>query len=346
MYDYYADALPGLLEFFANLFGLGGDKDRGTDYVAKAYRKGVLTRHEAGFFLGKIYGEQGDYEEAQRIYGMLEARFPQNVYLLVESGINQFQMYHFREAELIFKRVLRICGSEYDSAQMFANFYLGRIERLRNRFEQSSVFFERVLTLAGDRELLKMIDGWMPGVASYHLAENSEQLGQTVRARELYEAACTHVHAPKGLVKAGRRRIEEPRSRIELDFNRWRHMIVYGDYKAGLDGLLKFSAEHDRHVRTLEFYPLIAHYSGRAYIGLQNPAQAALSFETALKQLEKQDAEDWAAPFTWYYLAKCYQELGQLDRVKECLDRADDFAKYRREKRLKFLIKKIRAELR
>ena len=79
VFDYYAATLPGALGLGAKLF-VGGDRQRGMDYVRLALEKGRFFRLEARFFLIEIYSRhEKDFPKAYEQCAALRASDPTNM---------------------------------------------------------------------------------------------------------------------------------------------------------------------------------------------------------------------------------------------------------------------------
>ena len=79
IFDYYAATLPGTLGLAAKLF-VGGDKERGIEYVRLAKERGRFFKVEARFFLIEIYSmHEHDYKAAYAETAELRAMDPTNM---------------------------------------------------------------------------------------------------------------------------------------------------------------------------------------------------------------------------------------------------------------------------
>lgn len=79
MFEYYADRLGGVTEFFAGLLGFSGDRTRGLEYLKIAQQKGQLTKPMAEFILGETYFTQEDNPfQAYGYFNLLIKKYPNN----------------------------------------------------------------------------------------------------------------------------------------------------------------------------------------------------------------------------------------------------------------------------
>lgn len=79
MFEYYADRLGGVTEFFAGILGFSGDRTRGLEYLKIAQQKGQLTKPMAEFILGETYFTQEDNPfQAYGYFNLLIKKYPNN----------------------------------------------------------------------------------------------------------------------------------------------------------------------------------------------------------------------------------------------------------------------------
>lgn len=78
-FEYYADRLGGLTEFFAAILGFSGDRTRGLEYLKIAQLKGEFTKPFAEFILGEMYYTQEDNPfDAYGYFDLLVKKYPLN----------------------------------------------------------------------------------------------------------------------------------------------------------------------------------------------------------------------------------------------------------------------------
>lgn len=83
IFDYYTATLPGVIGFGAKLF-IGGDRDRGIEYVKIAAEKGHYYKMEAQLFLIEIYSvHEKNFEEAYRYIRALRDADRQNMLFML-----------------------------------------------------------------------------------------------------------------------------------------------------------------------------------------------------------------------------------------------------------------------
>lgn len=91
IFDYYTATLPGTLGLVAKLF-VGGDRQRGMEYVRIAKEKGRFFKVEARFFLVEIYSmHEKDYRSAYAETEALKALDPTNMLFRVGEIMTHIQ---------------------------------------------------------------------------------------------------------------------------------------------------------------------------------------------------------------------------------------------------------------
>jgi tetratricopeptide (TPR) repeat protein len=86
MYRYAVSSLPAPLRLLAHLAGFGGDRERGLRLVEEAARYSSDTQPNALFTLILMYNREARYDDALRVIGELQRRFPRNRLLWLEAG--------------------------------------------------------------------------------------------------------------------------------------------------------------------------------------------------------------------------------------------------------------------
>jgi len=86
LYRYAVAALPSPLRLMAHLAGFGGGRERGLRLVENAARYPSDVQTNAQFMLVLLYNREERYDDALRIIGDLQQRFPRNRLLWLEAG--------------------------------------------------------------------------------------------------------------------------------------------------------------------------------------------------------------------------------------------------------------------
>src|SRR6202022_5082270 len=83
--------LPAPLRLLARLAGFGGDRERGLRLVEDAARYASDTQANALFTLILLSNREARYDDALRVIGELQKRFPRNRLLWLEDGSTELR---------------------------------------------------------------------------------------------------------------------------------------------------------------------------------------------------------------------------------------------------------------
>src|SRR5205814_5056382 len=86
LYRYAVAALPAPLRLMARLAGFGGGRERGLRMVEEAARYPSDVQSNALFTLILMYNREARYDDALRVIGELQRRYPRNRLLWLEAG--------------------------------------------------------------------------------------------------------------------------------------------------------------------------------------------------------------------------------------------------------------------
>lgn len=86
MYRYAVSSLPAPLRLVARMVGFGGGRERGLRLVEEAAQYSSHAQTDALFTLIVMYTREGRFDEALRVIGQLQARYPRNRLLWLEAG--------------------------------------------------------------------------------------------------------------------------------------------------------------------------------------------------------------------------------------------------------------------
>jgi tetratricopeptide (TPR) repeat protein len=343
VYNYYSAAIPRWMDAVAGLFGLGGNRELGIQQIETAYKKGNLAGVEAKFFLANVYYEEGDYERSFKFYKELSSDFKNNTFLINQLGFLHYSMEQFRDAEIIFKETLSKIDTHYLSSKMFAQYFLGRIHKLKNDYPSALRYLSDAAETGKTIRLFKSIDAWIVGAAYYQAGEVMELTGDRSAAVRMYERARNHELSGKGTVQASKNRLQHGLSPFEIDVIRARHLILYGETAEGLRRMeqLKPLAMNGNE----KFLSQIDYYIGRASCVNSDFVKAKIHFQEALKNPSDDGDQKWREPQARYFLGECYARLNQPKEARDELTKVLDYDQYLEAPRYKFLARKLLNEL-
>ena len=210
MYRYAVAALPAPLRLMAHLAGFGGGRERGLRMVEEAARYPSDVQPNALFTLILIYNREARYDDALRVIGELQRRYPRNRLLWLEAGNTALRAGRPVEARAAFEEGLaHLARDERPRAA-------GEEARWRGAYGTALVALKDVRP--AERELRAALGGavrdWVRGRAHKELGKLADLSGDRSRALDEYRLAdrlCRQDHDSicseelKKLVKAGYR---------------------------------------------------------------------------------------------------------------------------------------------
>lgn len=343
VYNYYAAAIPRWMDAVAGLFGLGGNRALGIRQLETAYEKGDLARIEAKFFLANVYYEEGDYERSVQFYRELSSVFDRNPFLHNQLGLLYYSMENFDQAEFSFSRSIRTVNEKTLSSKIFADYFLGRICKLRNDYPSALLYLNDAADVGNKRKLFKSIDAWIVGAAYYQAGEVMELSGNRTDAIRYYELAKSHEHTGKSVTQAAKNRLQYGLSEFEIGVIRARHMIIYGQVDAGRQYMEELRPK--AYNGNEKFLSQINFYLGRSELAVSNFQDAKSRFLESLRTQTDDGDQKWREPQARFYLGMCYVRLGQKDMARTELIKVLEFDQYLEAARFKFLARELLKEL-
>lgn len=339
VYNYYAAAMPRWIDVVAGLLGLGGDRALGIRQLEIANEKGALASIEAKFFLANVYFEEGDYERSLQCNRALSVRFSRNPFLYNQLGLIYFSMEDFREAERCFIKAASTANIYSLSSKMFADYFLGRISKLKNDYPAALNFLLEACDIGKNRKLFKSIDAWIVGAAYYQAGEVMELAGKRSEAVGYYELAKNHEYAGKPTVQASENRLKYGLSEFEIEVMRARHTILFGSIDEGRKSMLALKPRAGRGEE--KFLSQINFYLGRAELADSNYQKSKSYFLEALRVQSSDGDQKWREPQTHFYLGLCYVRLKEKNEAGIELKKVLDHDDYFEAARFKFLANKM-----
>jgi len=112
MYRYAVSMLPIHWRLLAGLAGFDGGRDRGLRLVEAAAAHPSDVQANALFTLIVIYNREARYDDALRVIGELQRRYPRNRLLWLEEGTTALRARRFDAAKASLERGLAMLGSD------------------------------------------------------------------------------------------------------------------------------------------------------------------------------------------------------------------------------------------
>ncbi|MGA9356393.1 MAG: hypothetical protein WBV46_22085 [Terriglobales bacterium] len=160
-HNYVMGSLSFAVKVAVALAGLGGDKQKGIQYLYDAYRANGETSVDAAMVLLVFLRREHRYSDALEIASALAPRFPRNYLLPIEEGNLLRASGQLERAEDQYRRVWQN-GREgkYGSLHYeMAGVALGEVLRAEKKYSAAAAVYEQVGEVSGvDPELLQKAD--------------------------------------------------------------------------------------------------------------------------------------------------------------------------------------------
>ena len=185
MYRYGVSTLSAPLRLLAGLAGFGGGRERGLRMVEEAAAYPSDNQTNAMFTLIVIYNREGRYDDALRVIGELQRRFPRNRLLWLEAASTALRAGRPAEA----RRAIE------DGLARFAQDRRPRAfgEAARWRYYHGAALVGLRQAGAADAELRAVLNGeapeWLRGRAHKELGKLADLAGDRTRAMTEYRLA-------------------------------------------------------------------------------------------------------------------------------------------------------------
>jgi tetratricopeptide (TPR) repeat protein len=185
LYRYGVAALPAPVRLMARLAGFGGGRERGVRLVEEAAVYPSDAQPSALFMLVLLYNREARYDDALRVIGELQRRYPRNRLLWLEQGGTEMRAGRPAKAR---------AAIEEGMARLWRD---GRPraygEEARWRYAYGTALVRLQQLQPAERELRAALAGatrdWVRGRAHKELGTVAALSGQTEIAREEYRLA-------------------------------------------------------------------------------------------------------------------------------------------------------------
>ena len=186
-YRYLVSALSLPVRWVAYVVGFGGGRERGIQLVEEAAAYGGDNQEDARFALVLMYNREKRYDDALKQLATLQARYPRNRLMWLETGSTLIRASRFADAE----RVLTDGMTRFadDTRQrMFGEHALwfhkrGVARAWRGQAADAEADFQRALALEGRK--------WVHGRTHLELGRLAVKKGDRATARRELQAAIT-----------------------------------------------------------------------------------------------------------------------------------------------------------
>src|SRR5689334_4942670 len=150
VHNYVTGSLPLAIKVAASMVGLGGNKQKGIDYLYEVAKNGKENQTEARIALVLFLAREGRNDEALSILRGLLPEYPENVILALEEGSLLRSLNRLSEAADVYRRIWQEgregkFGSEHYE---FAALNLGDLLRAQKDYVGAAAAYELVNQMA------------------------------------------------------------------------------------------------------------------------------------------------------------------------------------------------------
>jgi tetratricopeptide (TPR) repeat protein len=205
-HNYVVGNLPWGVKVASSAVGLGGNKEKGLDYLHDAAASNSETRVDAKILLAVFLRRERRFDESLQLIRSLEPQYPHNVLLEMEEGNLLRAKGQDRDAEAVYRRVWqdgrngKYSGLHYEIAAIG----LGDLLRSQKNYTGAAAAYDLMNEVAKP-------DPEMAQKAAVGAGEMYDLLRNRDLAMKRYEAAVA-VDSGSPLAEIARKRMKEPYS--------------------------------------------------------------------------------------------------------------------------------------
>jgi tetratricopeptide (TPR) repeat protein len=205
-HNYVVGNLPWGVKVASSAVGLGGNKEKGLDYLRDAAASNSETRVDAKILLAVFLRRERRFDESLQLIRSLEPQYPHNVLLEMEEGNLLRAKGQDRAAEAVYRRVWqdgrngKYSGLHYEIAAIG----LGDLLRSQKNYTGAATAYDLMSEVAKP-------DAEMAQKAAVGAGEMYDLLRNRDLAMKRYEAAVA-VDSASPLAETARKRMKEPYS--------------------------------------------------------------------------------------------------------------------------------------
>ncbi|HEX7894550.1 MAG TPA: tetratricopeptide repeat protein [Terriglobales bacterium] len=203
-HNYVVGSLPWGIKAATSVVGLGGNKEKGLQYLHEAAASNTETSIDAKIILVVFLRRERQYDESLQILRSLEPQYPHNVLFAIEDGNLLRAKGQNSEAEAVYRRVWqegkagKFAGLNYEISAVA----LGDLLRSEKNYAQAASAYDLVSQVAKP-------DGETAQKAAIDAGEMYDLLHQRDNALKRYQTAVA-VDGNSDLAQTARKRIKDP----------------------------------------------------------------------------------------------------------------------------------------
>lgn len=205
-HNYVVGSLPWGVKAASTVVGLGGNKEKGLEYLRDAAAANSETSVDAKILLAVFLRRERHFDESLQFIRSLEPQYPHNVLFLMEDGNLLREKGQNRDAETIYRRVWqdgrngKYSGLHYEIAAVA----LGDLLRSEKKYDAAATAYDLMVQVSKP-------DPEMAQKAAVGAGEMYDLLRKRDIAIQRYQSAVA-VDSGSPLAETARKRMKEPYS--------------------------------------------------------------------------------------------------------------------------------------
>jgi tetratricopeptide (TPR) repeat protein len=330
IFHFIFGSVPKAGQFLAGIGGIKGDAQLGLREIEAAARRGGYFRNDAQLILAllNIY-YKNSVDQGLASLDALAKRYPKNVAILYALGSVYLDQKQPDRAVSYFDRVAQQGNNDF---RTFTNMSYGRAGTaffMKNDFARSKTYLQKFLRYS-DEKMLR-------AVAWFMLGECYEMEGNRDFAVKAYQRALKSPQYSSPEDRYAYRKAKEfvarPMTAADIEILRALNFNASGnrDQAIALSRSALARSGTTSAQRAQGYYAL-----GEALQAKEDYRGAIDAFNSAAHTGKHE--EDWVAPYSYFHMAESYLKLGDKEKWRENLNRAQDFHGYDNEPQLRFKI--------
>ena len=203
-HNYVVGSLPWGIKAASSVVGLGGNKEKGLQYLHEAAASNTETSIDAKIILVVFLRRERQYDESLQILRSLEPQYPHNVLFAIEDGNLLRAKGQNSDAEAVYRRVWqegkagKFAGVDYEISAVA----LGDLLRTEKKYAEAASAYDLVSQVSKP-------DGDTAQKAAVNAGEMYDLLHQRDNALKRYQTAVA-LDGNSDLAQTARKRMKDP----------------------------------------------------------------------------------------------------------------------------------------
>ena len=321
IFNYYAATLPKVVKALSFLIGkIEGDREKAIRQLMIASEKSELKGDAKIFLADSVYYEERNFEKALPLLEELKIEYPDNHYISLALAVSCRNLNRY---DLSVRTLNASLHSEslrkfpYLDGDIYYN--LGRAYSGMNEYDRAISSYKKAYKISKNLKgvIPHQFDAW----SLYEIGDAYEMLGSINEARKYYSKIKRN---NRNAYESTRRRFKNPLTPAQIKLIKGKNYLGCARYKKAkriLTGLINSEADDDAADNTVKAEALL--YLGEVEYHLKE-------YEDSIRTLNKvftidDVRKEWIVPWSHYWLAGCYREIGEINRAEREYDIAYEY---------------------